>query len=164
MRKAGVSRSIVHHDGWRISACPVNGPALAARGRQLAVAWFTMAEDKPRVHLALSSDAGETFSAPQTFASGTALGRVQLLQHADGWLLSWMDQPATGAGAVIRLAGLNADGSMRWQQQLQGVSAQRSSGIPRIAALADGRIIMAWTAADNGQSVIATSVFAPGGE
>lgn len=156
--------AIVHHDGWLISACPVNGPALAARGRQLAVAWFTMAEDKPRVHLALSSDAGETFSAPQTFASGTALGRVQLLQHADGWLLSWMEQPTTGAGAVIRLAGLNADSSIRWQQELQGVSARRSSGIPRIATLADGRILMAWTAADNGQSVIATSVFAPGGE
>jgi len=156
--------AIVHHDGWRISACPVNGPALAARGRQLAVAWFTMAEDKPRVHLALSYDVGETFSPPQTFAAGTALGRVQLLQHADGWLLSWMNQPATAAGAVIRLAGLNADGSMRWQQQLSGVSAQRSSGIPRIATLADGRIIMAWTAAGNGQSVIATSVFDPGHE
>ena len=156
--------AIVHHDGWRISACPVNGPALAARGRQLAVAWFTMVDDKPRVHLALSSDVGETFSAPQTFASGTALGRVQLLQHVDGWLLSWMDQPAIGAGAVIRLAGLNADGSVRWQQELRGVSAQRSSGIPRIAVLADGRIVMAWTAADNGESVIATSVFAPGGE
>src|SRR5581483_9127550 len=29
----------VHADGWRIEACPVNGPAVAARGRDVAVAW-----------------------------------------------------------------------------------------------------------------------------
>ena len=155
---------IVHHDGWRIKACPVNGPGLAARGRQLALAWFTMAADNPRIHLALSSDAGRTFTAPQVFASGTALGRVQLLAYADGWLLSWMDQPHKQGAAVIRLAGLNAAGRVQWQQQLSGLSAERASGIPRMAVLTDGGIVMAWTAAVNGQSVIRTTVFYPGSE
>ena len=29
----------VHNDNWHIAACPVNGPALSARGRSVAVAW-----------------------------------------------------------------------------------------------------------------------------
>jgi len=152
---------IVHADGWRTAACPVNGPALAASGERVALAWFTMADDMPRVQLALSADAGASFAAPQTFSAATALGRVQLLAYADGWLLSWLDQPPDSGAAVIRLASLSAAGDLRWQQQLSGVSAQRVSGIPRIAALADGRIIVAWTAARNGQGMVQTAVFTP---
>ncbi|GAB4124879.1 MAG: hypothetical protein Tsb0027_23570 [Wenzhouxiangellaceae bacterium] len=152
---------IVHADGWRTAACPVNGPALAASGERVALAWFTMADDMPRVQLALSADAGASFAAPQTFSAATALGRVQLLAYADGWLLSWLDQPADSGAAVIRLASLSAAGDLRWQQQLSGVSARRVSGIPRIAALADGRIIVAWTAAWNGQGMVQTAVFTP---
>jgi len=33
----------VHADGWRIEGCPVNGPSVAASGRRVAVAWFTLA-------------------------------------------------------------------------------------------------------------------------
>lgn len=155
---------IVHADGWRTAACPVNGPALAARDNQVALAWFTLADALPRVQLVVSADGAETFTTPQVFSSGTALGRVQLLAYADGWLLSWMDQPLPEAKAVIRLARLNAAGDVLWQQQLQGITAQRASGIPRMAALADGRILMAWTGAANGQSQIHTSVFDPSDE
>jgi hypothetical protein len=44
----------VHADGWRIEGCPVNGPAIAAEGREVAVAWFTGAQDTARVRLAFS--------------------------------------------------------------------------------------------------------------
>lgn len=152
---------IVHADGWKTAACPVNGPALAASGERVALAWFTMADDVARVQLALSADAGASFAAPQTFSAATALGRVQLLAYADGWLLSWLDQPPDSGAAVIRLASLTAAGDRRWQQQLGGVSARRVSGIPRIAALADGRIIVAWTASHNGQGIVQTAVFTP---
>ena len=36
----------VHADGWKIDACPVNGPAVAARGRNVVVAWFTARIDR----------------------------------------------------------------------------------------------------------------------
>jgi hypothetical protein len=55
----------VYRDGWRINGCPTNGPAVAAVDRRVAVAWFTAANDQPRVHVAFSTDAGATFSAPQ---------------------------------------------------------------------------------------------------
>ena len=34
-------------DGWEINGCPVNGPAVAADGAKVAVAWFTAAGDRP---------------------------------------------------------------------------------------------------------------------
>ena len=35
----------VHNDGWKIPACPVNGPMLSAHGRDVAIAWLTVQED-----------------------------------------------------------------------------------------------------------------------
>src|SRR5687768_13540789 len=54
----------VHQDGWKINACPVNGPMLSARGRDVAVAWFTVKEDQGRAFAAFSQDAGRTFGGP----------------------------------------------------------------------------------------------------
>ena len=35
----------VYNDGWKIAACPVNGPAVAANGKRVALAWFTAPND-----------------------------------------------------------------------------------------------------------------------
>lgn len=42
----------VHADGWKIAACPVNGPAIAAKAERVALAWFTAANDSARVKVA----------------------------------------------------------------------------------------------------------------
>ncbi|MBZ0237995.1 MAG: glycoside hydrolase, partial [Deltaproteobacteria bacterium] len=44
----------VHRDGWQIAGCPVNGPALAARDRRVAIAWYSYAESTHRVRAAFS--------------------------------------------------------------------------------------------------------------
>lgn len=44
----------VHRDNWRIAACPVNGPALSANQRDVAVAWFTATGDQGHVFAAFS--------------------------------------------------------------------------------------------------------------
>jgi len=54
----------VFQDGWQLNGCPVNGPAVAAAGPRVAVAWFTGADKTSRVKLAFSADAGETFGQP----------------------------------------------------------------------------------------------------
>src|SRR4029450_8817957 len=65
----------VHRDNWQINACPVNGPAISASGRDVAIAWFTVAEDQGRVFVAFSADAGRTFAPPARVAQVSALGR-----------------------------------------------------------------------------------------
>src|SRR5690349_3548427 len=49
-------------DGWQIEGCPVNGPAIAAAGERVAVAWFTAAGGSPRVRFASSIDGAASFA------------------------------------------------------------------------------------------------------
>ena len=53
-------------DNWKIQACPVNGPAIDARGRDVVVAWFSAVGDQPKAFAAFSKDAGRSFGPPIT--------------------------------------------------------------------------------------------------
>ena len=74
----------VHRDGWTIAGCPTNGPALAARGARVAVAWFTAVNDRPRLQLAFSDDSGASFAAPIAIDDGQPVGWPDLLMLEDG--------------------------------------------------------------------------------
>jgi hypothetical protein len=92
----------VHADGWHMTGCPVNGPAIDARGRDVAVAWFT-APDRPRVRLAFSSDGGRTFSEPIEVAAGAVAGRVDVALLDDGRaVVSWLADAPGGAEFVAQ--------------------------------------------------------------
>src|SRR5919197_741880 len=43
--------SVVHADNWRIPACPINGPALAANGRNVAIVWYTVKQDEGHAYV-----------------------------------------------------------------------------------------------------------------
>ena len=72
--------SNVHADNWEINGCPVNGPAIAASGDQVAVAWFTAPAGTSLVKAAFSSDSGATFAAPVVVDSGHPLGRLDVVR------------------------------------------------------------------------------------
>ena len=132
----------VARDGWRIDACPVNGPAVDARGQSVAVAWFT-APDVPRVRLALSDDGGRTFAPPVEVASGNVVGRVDVVLLEDGRaIVSWL-QSAPG-GAEIRAQPFRRQGAAGSAVTIAGASVQRASGFPQMVQAADG-LLFAWT-------------------
>lgn len=132
----------VHDDGWRIQACPVNGPAVAARGDEVAVAWFT-APDQPRVRLAFSRDGGRTFSPPVEVASGRVAGRVDVVLLEDGRaIVSWLAE-STG-GAAIRVQPFTAQGPAGEPVDVATSDVARSSGFPQMLAV-DGGLLVAWT-------------------
>ncbi len=135
----------VHDDGWEIGGCPVNGPAIAARGRNVAVAWFTGADDVPRAKVALSSDGGASFGAPVTVDDGNPIGRVDILYLDDGRaLVSWLEQ--TGAEtAAIRVRTVDAAGAVGPSGTVSESSAARASGFPRMAPVTGGDVVLAWT-------------------
>lgn len=136
----------VHEDNWRIAACPVNGPAVVARGTQVVVAWFTMADDRPRVMLASSSDGGAGFEPPIEAATGPIQGRVDLVWSASGeLLLAWL-----GHGELW-LARFDDHLEELDRRSLTAVDSGRISGFPRLAALDDGDVLIAWTASARGQ-------------
>ena len=82
----------VHNDGWEIEACPVNGPAISARGRDVAVGWFTALKDEGKAFVAFSHDAGRTFGPPVRVDDESAIGHVGVELLKDGSAaVSWIE-------------------------------------------------------------------------
>ena len=133
----------VHADKWEINGCPVNGPAVAADGRRVAVAWFTGANDTPHVELAFSDNAAATFADPIQIDDGEASGRVDVLLLPDGSaLVCWLAGNAEGGAIKVRHA--RSDGTLGPSAVIAKTDISRSSGFPRMARLGD-EVHFAWT-------------------
>lgn len=135
----------VHADGWKIAACPVNGPAVAAAGRRAVVAWFTGANESPKVQVAFSDDAGASFAAPVRVDDGNPAGRVDvaLVDGGRSALVTWIER--TGGEAVaVRLRRVGRDGRASPPVTIATSSAARASGFPRMA-IAGSDAVFAWT-------------------
>jgi hypothetical protein len=133
----------VHDDGWVIAACPVNGPALAAEGDRVAVAWFTAAHDTPHVRIAFSDDAGATFGPSFEVDDGAPAGRVGLVLLPGGdALVSWIER--VHGEAEVRVRRIEAGGRVGPSLAIATSSAERASGFPRML-LAGDQVVFAWT-------------------
>ncbi|MEL6716455.1 MAG: hypothetical protein AAFP86_21930, partial [Planctomycetota bacterium] len=77
----------------------VNGPAVAAEGDLVAVAWYVqLSEGQPAVRVAFSRDAGLSFGAPRTLFEGRTRGQVELASVGDGlFALTHEAPPADGS-------------------------------------------------------------------
>lgn len=133
----------VHADNWEINACPVNGPAIAADGRNVAVAWFTGAGGKQSVKVAFSADGGAVFGAPVLVDEGETQGRVDLLMLPDGSaLVCWLSGNAEGG--AINVQRVQANGTLGPATVIAKTDISRSSGFPRMALLGS-EVHFAWT-------------------
>jgi hypothetical protein len=138
----------VHRDGWVIPACPVNGPAVAARENELAVAWFTGAGGEAKAQVAFSSDGGVHFGEPIRVDEGRALGRVDVLWLENGSaLVMWLERRPRTAEVLVRQVW--PDGRIRGEAVVTTTSAGRDSGFPRMIQDGLGRIVFAWTQTGN---------------
>lgn len=138
----------VYSDNWEINGCPVNGPAIAAKGQFVALVWFTAVNNTPKTQLAFSKDGGRTFGAPIRIDSGTTLGRVGLTLLADGRaLVSWID--GTGAAARFMVRDVKPDGVLGTPVVISAISGERTSGFPQIA-VSGRRLVAAWTHVQRG--------------
>jgi hypothetical protein len=137
--------SVVHADGWNIPGCPVNGPAVGARGATVAVAWFTAASDVPKVKVAFSLDGGSTFGTPVEIDGGNPAGRVDLVMQADtSVIVSWLERTG-GEGAEVRVRRVEPNGSASDPVTVTVSAAGRASGFPRMVQVAGGDLVLAWT-------------------
>lgn len=135
----------VHRDGWRINACPVNGPALAANGMRVTAAWYTAAADSSRVYVAHSEDAGESFGEPVRVDGGMPLGRVAIALLPDsGAVASWIEKGPNGM-ATIQVRRIGADGRTSAAQTVASVEPARKTGFPKMVVVRDG-LLFTWTA------------------
>lgn len=113
----------VHADGWTIKGCPVNGPQLDSRGNDVVIAWFTGANDDPRVNVAFSRDGGATFGKPVRVDGGRPAGRSDVAFLGDGAaVVTWIADGALHARRVGR------DGALG-----KPVRIAEAAGLPRVA-------------------------------
>jgi hypothetical protein len=135
----------VFQDGWRLNGCPVNGPAVAAAGRRVAVAWFTGADKTSRVKLAFSDDAGESFGQPVAVDDGNPAGRVDVLLLDDGGaMVCWLEK--LPEGGAVRVRRVRPDGKLDEAVTVAPSGTARSNGFPQMTR-SGGEIIFAWTGA-----------------
>jgi hypothetical protein len=134
---------VLYPDNWKIAACPVNGPAISASGNKVVVAWFTAAEDKPRVFAIFSSDGGRSFDKQIQIDNGNPVGRVDVQWLEDGnAIVSWLESK-NKSGADIMVRRIKPE-SAQTPVVIAPSSAARASGFPRMAAWSNGAVI-AWT-------------------
>lgn len=146
----------VHTDNWRILGCPVNGPALSASGRNVAVAWYTVKQEQGQAYVALSRDAGRSFGRPVRVDDGGSLGRVDVELLPDGSALATWIEFADGR-AQFRGRRVTMDGARSTPVIVAGLAASRASGYPRVARHGD-ELVFAWTEADGGTRQVRTAV------
>jgi hypothetical protein len=133
----------VWHDGWVINGCPVNGPAVAAQGRRVSVAWFTAANDTAKVQVTFSQDGGSVFQPPVRVDLGNPVGRVDVAMAADGSaIVTWLEKVDVGTQVLGRRVYI--DGRTSEPTILGESSEARASGFPRMTVDGD-RIVLAWT-------------------
>lgn len=138
----------VFNDNWKIAACPVNGPALAANGRTVAMTWFTVKQEQGHAYLAFSDDAGATFGSPIRVDDGGSLGRVDVELLPDGAALAtWIE--FADQRAQFRARRIDRNGTRSAPVTISGIAGNRSSGYPR-AAVANGEVVFAWTESVDG--------------
>jgi hypothetical protein len=162
---------IIAEDGWKISGCPVNGPAISAAGQNIAVAWFT-ASPEDRVQVAFSSNSAEEFGPAIDVTSNIAsdiatdvatdggasnpLGRVDVALLANGdAMVSWLESATSGRLLARRVS---AAGTLGPTIDIASMAIERNSGFPQMVA--DGnRLIFAWTKVTEGTSLVETAYY-----
>jgi hypothetical protein len=142
----------VHRDNYKIEGCPVNGPSVAAQGRDVAVAWFTAPNDKNRSYVAFSHDAGKTFTAPIAADEKESLGRVVVALRKDGSaIVGWVESSTEMSKFEIRR--IQPNGTRSAAVAVANVSGTR---YPRLV-LARDEAVMAWTESEGESSRVKTA-------
>ncbi len=131
------SPHILSNDDWHINGCPVNGPQLASHGGNVSAAWFTAADNDPRVLASASPDAGARFTLALRIDEGHPLGRVDTLLLRDGSrLVTWVEGgEANEAGLYLRR--ISPADELNPPVLLATTKVAAIVGFPRIALLKD---------------------------
>jgi len=140
----------VHHDNWEIDSCPVNGPAVSARGRTVAVAWFTAASGQGHSYAAFSPDAGRSWGEPIRLDEQLSTGRVDIeLLDDGGAVATWVE--FANQQAQLKARRITPDGKPSAAIAVQGPAPGRVSGYPRMVRQGD-ELLFVWSErADGGE-------------
>ena len=142
----------LNDDGWEISGCPVNGPAISSIDKLVAVAWFTRAKGVSAVKIAFSDDDGKSFATPLSIEHQDPIGRVDLEMLPDGSaLVSWVEW--IDGNEVISICRASQKHGCKTQQRLVLNAGNESLNFPKLERVNED-IYLVWTQPDeNGDNL-----------
>lgn len=144
--------TLVHDDGWRIEDCPINGPAISAKGGEVAVAWFVAKNDQGRAFVAFSHDAGHTFGQPVRVDDTSSLGRLGVQMLDDGSAaVTWIE--FANQHSQFRVRRVSPSGVRSSAVTVADTSGGR---YPRVARERN-ELLFSWTDTENGPSRVRTA-------
>jgi hypothetical protein len=140
---AWTAPTLVHQDGWQINGCPINGPSVSARGRAVAVAWFTAKDNQGQAYVAFSGDGGRAFGPAVRVDDGRSLGRLGVQLLADGSAaVSWVE--LANSRAEFRLRTVTPNGV---RSPALTISEDPDTRSPKLAGN-ERELVLAWTEFD----------------
>ena len=146
----------VHADNWQVDGCPVNGPALSARGRTVAVAWFTAVGDMGHAYAAFSQDAGRTWGEPIRLDDGSSLGQVDIELLDDGSAVATWIEFANERNQV-RVRQVKPSRERSTSVVLAGDGEPRVSGYPHVARHGSD-LVFVWSESAGGPQQVKAAI------
>ena len=140
----------VHNDGWIINGCPVNGPKVAVKSKNLAVAWFTASDDNPRVNVSFSKTNGDSFNTPLKVNDHSAIGRVDVaFLNDDEVIVSYME--VDDIKAYLRIKKISVNGEVSEPITISEIDGGRNTGVPQLEII-NNEIFIVWTIFTDGMN------------
>lgn len=119
-------------EGWKIPACPVNGPAIDVQKKDAVVAWFSGAGEDASVKVAFSRNQGKTFGAAIQVDAGKPEGKVAVRWIDAGHaLVTWVER--TEDGNALWAAWAAPDGKAGEPAMIAAFRGGTSASHPRLA-------------------------------
>jgi hypothetical protein len=142
----------VRRDNFKIEACPINGPSVAASGKDVAVAWFTAPNEKQQSLVAFSHDGGRTFGKATKVEDEGTLGRMQVALASDGSaIVGWVE--FASEKSTFKVRRIDATGTRGPSVAIADLSGTR---FPRLA-VAKNEAVVAWTESEKDSSRVKTA-------
>ena len=143
----------VHADNFKIDACPINGPAIDASGKDVVVAWFTAPNEKEQSYVAFSRDGGRIFGKAIKVEDSGTLGRMQVALSGDGnaAIVGWIE--FANEKSTFKVRRIGADGTRGPSVSIADISGTR---FPRLAGTKNEAVV-AWTASEGNSSRVKTA-------
>ena len=143
-------------DGWEIAGCPVNGPAIAAEGDLVAVAWFTAADDQPIVQARISTNSGSSFGEPILISRSHPMGQVDIeILDENSIAVSWIEKGSRKLAnqTDVMLVPVTIDGTKGDDSIVARTNYMRS--VPQMRRV-DNNLVFVWTDVYDGVTSLAS--------
>jgi hypothetical protein len=133
----------IHKDNWEIQGCPVNGPVIIADGGVTVGAWFTSADQRPRIQVKVMGDSDAP--ALTLEESAALLGRLGMVAiHHNRIAVSWVsiEEEQTRVSLAILERKGNRLSIVSPARKVAYLPEDRWGGVPRPAMFGDWLVLV----------------------